>query len=260
MRRLGGVLQLPPIVAPIPRLLAAPELLECGDAWADLWLPSRPGPHPAAILWHGEAPDASMRWGLLEEVGRSAPLRSWSALLSSVGIAAASVSHRTSAGWSDPSVVLEDLDATFAALDADPRVDTDRVAIIAFSGGVPSAVRAARARGVRALVTAYGPLDLAEPAYRRLYPGFTDDMLADWSPIAGVSPDDPLHLHLYPEGDWLPNGVDAYTAAAREVGSRFEVLRHPDGQHGFDFLDDDPRTHEIIASTVAFLRDTLRST
>lgn len=252
------MLDLPPIVAPVPWLSSAPEPLDCGEAWADLWLPARPGPHPVVVLWHGEAPDAASDWGLVEEVGRSAPLRSWAALLSSVGVACASVSHHTSAGWSDAETVMADLNSTLDALDAHPAIDTGRVGLFAFSGGVPSAVQAARTRGVRALVTAYGPLDLADPGYREHYPGLSDDLLKIWSPIEGIGADDPLHLHLYPEQDWLPNGVESFEVAAREAGAKFEALRHPTGQHGFDFLDDDDRTREIIASTVAFFVDLLR--
>lgn len=33
-----------------------------------------------------------------------------------------------------------------------------------------------------------------------------------------------------------------------------EVLVHPQGRHGFDVLDDDARSREIIARTIEFLR------
>jgi hypothetical protein len=35
-------------------------------------------------------------------------------------------------------------------------------------------------------------------------------------------------------------------------------MNHPNGMHGFDILNDDARTREIIKATLAFLQEHLR--
>ena len=52
--------------------------------------------------------------------------------------------------------------------------------------------------------------------------------------------------------------VDAFRGGgAQAERCPFEVLNHPDGRHGFDILDDDARSREIIARTFAFLKANL---
>ena len=48
--------------------------------------------------------------------------------------------------------------------------------------------------------------------------------------------------------------VDAFVAEALKHNLPLEVLNHPQGRHGFDIVDDDARSREIVARTFAFLR------
>jgi hypothetical protein len=41
-------------------------------------------------------------------------------------------------------------------------------------------------------------------------------------------------------------------ALARNVS--IEVMNHPQGRHGFDILDDNPRSREIIGRAIEFLK------
>jgi acetyl esterase/lipase len=41
--------------------------------------------------------------------------------------------------------------------------------------------------------------------------------------------------------------------ASIAAGVDLDLLTVPDGQHGFDVLDDTPRSREVIARTVAFV-------
>ena len=43
--------------------------------------------------------------------------------------------------------------------------------------------------------------------------------------------------------------------AALTSGVNLELLNHPAGEHAFDIVTDDARTRQIIARTLAFLRD-----
>jgi acetyl esterase/lipase len=42
---------------------------------------------------------------------------------------------------------------------------------------------------------------------------------------------------------------------ARRLGARVELLEHPEGRHGFDTLNDDDRSREIIRRTLDFVRE-----
>jgi acetyl esterase/lipase len=49
-------------------------------------------------------------------------------------------------------------------------------------------------------------------------------------------------------------GINRLVSEARSAQATLELLQHPNGHHGFDILDDDARSREIIAQTLAFVR------
>jgi hypothetical protein len=55
----------------------------------------------------------------------------------------------------------------------------------------------------------------------------------------------------------VKSGIDRFVQAALDKGVALDLLNHPDGRHGFDVLDDDARSKQIIAYTLEFLRDHL---
>jgi dienelactone hydrolase len=48
--------------------------------------------------------------------------------------------------------------------------------------------------------------------------------------------------------------LDAFVAAARARGVPVTLVEHAGGPHAFDIVDDSPRSHEVIAEILAFLR------
>jgi acetyl esterase/lipase len=52
----------------------------------------------------------------------------------------------------------------------------------------------------------------------------------------------------------LNAGLDAFVLEALRRNADIEVMNHPEGRHGFDVLDDNARTREIIARAFAFLK------
>jgi acetyl esterase/lipase len=52
----------------------------------------------------------------------------------------------------------------------------------------------------------------------------------------------------------LNQGLDAFVQAALAANIPLDLLNHPRGQHGFDILDDDERSREIIIRTIAFVK------
>jgi hypothetical protein len=53
---------------------------------------------------------------------------------------------------------------------------------------------------------------------------------------------------------FLNAGIDRFIQQALATNACIDVLTHPTGRHGFDILDDNPRSREIIARTLEFLR------
>jgi acetyl esterase/lipase len=141
-------------------------------------------------------------------------------------------------------------------------VDRDRIALWAFSGGGPFLARwlAEPPDYLRALVSYYAILDIREPP-----PGQADKLSSDvrtrLSPVARL----PLSARPVPmliaragqDNPFLNGTVDAFVAEALKQNAPFELLNHPDGRHGFDILDDDGRSREIIARTLEFLKTNL---
>jgi hypothetical protein len=60
-----------------------------------------------------------------------------------------------------------------------------------------------------------------------------------------------MRVHRY--HPFLNGTIDRFIAAALAHNAPLEALNHPEGRHGFDILDDDPRSREIAARTIEFL-------
>jgi acetyl esterase/lipase len=219
----------------------------------DLYLPKEAPPAagwPVVVLVHGgpiPAGWAPKEWGVY---------RSYGELLAASGLAAVTFNHRLHASADYPRAA-GDVDALIAHVRAEARgygIDPDRVAVWAFSGGGPllASALAGRAAYVRAAVSYYaflGPPQAAaaEPRLSAL------DLVRPASPplppllIARAGRDDPA----------LNASVDAFVTAALASGVTLELMNHPAGRHGFDILDDDDRSRDVIRRTVAFLRERL---
>ena len=52
----------------------------------------------------------------------------------------------------------------------------------------------------------------------------------------------------------LNESIDRFIARALAANAPLNVANHPQGHHGFDVEDDHPRTREIIARSIAFIK------
>ena len=52
----------------------------------------------------------------------------------------------------------------------------------------------------------------------------------------------------------LNAALGRFVEAALASNAPLTLVNHPSGRHGFDVEDDVPRTHEVVAATLAFLR------
>jgi dienelactone hydrolase len=214
---------------------------------------------PAVVLIHGgPVPDARPKdWGMFTSYGR---------LLAASGFVAVTFNH----GFSGPErlwAAAADVDGAIAYVRANADelgIDPDRIGLWAFSGGGPFLSAAMRDRPpfVRALVAFYAILDLrAKP------PGasaaVTDEMRRDLSPLVHLGAEGtgmaPICIARAGLDHPLLNGpMDRFVQEALARNLTLDVMNHATGRHGFDILDDDARSREIIARTLDFLKARLQ--
>lgn len=177
---------------------------------------------------------------------------------------AVTFTHRSSQQWtrfadaaSDVDDLLRYIRDNAATLD----IDADLLAIWVCSAGGPVGLHAALAdapSAVRCIVAYYAIMD-AELSSELAAQGITAEMLRPYSAIALLQargrPIPPLLIaRAGKDNPRLNATIDRFIEEALAKNVALDVMNHPDGQHAFDVLDDDPRSHEIIQRTLAFLR------
>jgi acetyl esterase/lipase len=218
---------------------------------------------PVVLYIHGGPlppgfPLPPTEWGVYRGYGALAAASGW------VGVV---VSHRFT-GFDQLDQAGEDIAAAIAYVRehaADLGVDADRLCLWAFSGGGGFLAEALRVPtpAVRCLVAYYPLLDL-RPLATAPGVGETVDVetLRRYSALAAVEEAATLATPLLlaragQDNPSLNAQLDAFVAAALAKNAPLDLLNHPAGHHSFDVLDDDPRTHAIIAHTLGFVRDQL---
>ena len=210
---------------------------------------------PAVILVHGGPIPSQARpkdWAVFVSYGE---------LLAASGLVAVTFNHR----FNDGSQLAEAASDVAVAVDYvrshadDLGIDAERLALWAFSGGGPFLSESLRSRPpfVRALVAFYAVMDLQVPPPGG-GSGISDDTRRDCSPLhhlaTGTGSVPPILVaRAGQDNPWLNASVDRFIQEGLARNVSLDVLTHPAGQHAFDILDDDQRSHEIIARTLAFL-------
>jgi acetyl esterase/lipase len=215
-------------------------------------------PRPAVILVHG---------GPIPRLGAKGMgvFVSYGELLAASGFVAVAFDHRFLAPdrLADAGGDVADLIAHVRANAGSLGVDPERLALWAFSGGGPFLAAPLRERPsfLRAVVAYYAALDLQEPA-PGAGSGIGDDVRRRFSAVLGLGDDartaPPLLVaRAGLDHPRLNGGIDHFVQAAVAAGAMLDLLNHPEGRHGFDILDDDARSRQIIRRTLDFLRDHL---
>lgn len=195
-------------------------------------------------------------WGLFQSYGE---------LIAGSGLAAVTFNHRFHGAGRvlDTVTDLSDLLAHLRREAADLGLDRERVALWAFSGGgflLAPTIRDAPP-GIRARVAYYAALDLQVPA-----PGADATLSAetrrDLSPVAqldtgGATKPPILVARAGRDHPWMNGSIDRFVQEALARNVSLTLLTHPNGQHGFDILDDEARSREIVRTTIAFLKERL---
>jgi acetyl esterase/lipase len=191
---------------------------------------------------------------------------SYGELLAASGLAAVAFNHLHH-GWHDLAESAAHVAAVVAWLRGEAgslRIDPDRLCLWAFSGGGPQLAPALAAPdpAVRCLVGYYPLLDL-RPLAARL-PEVSRETLERFSPAACLAAPEapPAPARAWPpmllaragkDQPFMNEAFDGFVQAALAAGVELELWNHAAGQHGFDVLDDVPRTRQIVARTIAFI-------
>jgi acetyl esterase/lipase len=240
--------------------------LEDQELMLDIYYPTdyQPGTkRPAAILVHGEWPPHIIRHS--KDLG---VYITWGQLIAASGIIAVNFNHRATDRLLKVREAASDVAnligyVRYNADDLD--IDEDNLCIWAFSAGMPLGMWAALHNAplyVRAIVAYYGVMDLQE-ARNALPEDVSDDTLRDFSALyylqefgSKIAPTFITKADL--DNARLNASIDHFVAEAKRLGAPVELMTHPEGHHGFDVLDDNDRSREIIKRTLEFVSETLK--
>jgi acetyl esterase/lipase len=254
------VLQLPGMEHVAVRESIPYKHTDATDLLLDLYSPADAGdaPLPAVIFVHGEAPHE-----LLSSLLRSGQYTGWGRLAAASGLRGVTFVHRPSHGFSAPADAVSDVNDAIAYVRqhaADLGVDADRIAIWTCSAGAPVVfphlLRSAPL-WLRCLVGHYTLLDLRHLAAE--LPELTPDQVNELSAAAALLGDT---SHIPPvfisqagrDRPELNASIARFVEEALTRNVSIDLMTHPTGRHSFDILDNVPRSREIIAHTLAFLR------
>ena len=224
----------------------------------DLYSPKEPAPRPAVVLIHGgpvPAGSGPKGMGSFLSIGE---------LVAASGLAAIVFNHRFHGApmLVDAAGDVRDLLRHVRESAADLGIDPERIALWAFSGGGPflSSTLKDAPGYVRALVAYYALLDMqVRPS--GVEPGSPNDLSDEtrraYSPAyhvaSGARVPPMLIARAGLDHPWLNGSIDRFVASALEKNAPLDLMNHAAGRHGFDILDDDDRSREILARTLAFL-------
>lgn len=227
---------------------------------ADVYAPpgrARAARVPAIVLIHG----GRVPRNLLTKPKEWGAFVSFAQLLAASGFVGVTFNHRfyqwesLSDSQSDVLDLIEYVRRNAESLG----VDKDRIVLWAFSAGGIFLSQPLRDSPpyVRCLVAYYAELDLQNQ--RQSAPAqVTDETLREFSPVYQLSRRDkgipPIFVARAGRDDPKANaGVDRFIREALGKNVTIDVSNHAEGQHGFDVLDDNARTREIIKRTIQFI-------
>lgn len=219
---------------------------------------------PAVIFVHGEeSPEvvkSARSWGQYV---------SWAQLIAKSGMAAVIFNHRASRNYAEIRYAGADVDDLIAYIRGNAErfgIDAKRLAVWTCSEGGPYTLWAAlnsSPQYVQCIVAYYALCDvlhLAEEPSSML----DEQTLQEFSPIYFINqyPERVPPLFIAKAGldqPYINRSLDRFSQRAEDNGVIVERVTHQSGRHGFDVMDDDDTTREIIRRTLHFLKLHLRS-
>jgi acetyl esterase/lipase len=216
----------------------------------DVYRPKGSAPAPVIVYVPGGPVPRGTRvreWGVFTSYGRAAAAQ---------GFVAVTIEHR----FHDPAdlaAAAANLAAAVAwvrAHAAEIGADPGRVAIWGFSGAgmLLAPLIASPPDGLRALVMFYAALDLrpetlaARPELRAYSAVSALEARSEWTTplVVGMAGRDDARLN---------EAMERFATRALRLHAPLDLLVHPQGLHGFDILNPDDRSRDIIARAFAVI-------
>ncbi|MGH9792204.1 MAG: hypothetical protein ACRD5W_13420, partial [Candidatus Acidiferrales bacterium] len=229
------------------------------DLQADIYIPAgatAADRFPAVILISGGGVEGGRDWrdaGVYVSYGR---------LLAASGIVAVPFSKRYARGSEGMANGESDFYALIEFLREhadDYNINPDRLAVWAFSAGgrLLGPVLRDTPQHIRAIVSYYAAMGVpnGSPEERAFFEQIAPLPMLRRN-AARVPPILIARAGLDSPG--LNEGIDNFILVALADNVEIQVLNHAHGRHGFDIIDDNDRSREIIRATLDFLRAHLR--
>lgn len=207
---------------------------------------------PLVIFVHGKTPFPTnpKNWG---------GYKSWAALMASKGYVAVTFTH----SLASPGMSIEDAGADLGNALAYLKtnyslfnIDTNRIALLAYSAGVPLLSEAfiQHQYNIKCLVAFYGFMDMTNI---EMWKSENQSTLARYSLINYTKEKFPP-LFIARAGKehnkGLNESIDSFILKANSNNLGVTLINHPSGVHGFDTQNNDERSREIIESMLIFLQ------
>ena len=189
---------------------------------------------------------------------------SYGQLIAASGLVAVTFNHRSLEGYTKLHEVGSDVDDLVSYVRENSQslgIDADALCIWAFSSGplygLRTAMRGAPAY-IRCIVSYYGGMSILNKNYFPYTPE-EEPMFQEFSPVhylremvEGIAP-----LFVVKSGIDQPalnESIDEFVQEASTRNIPITFMNHPAGRHGFDILNDDARSREIIRATLEFVK------
>jgi acetyl esterase/lipase len=138
-------------------------------------------------------------------------------------------------------------------------IDREQIAVWAFSGGGPLLSHFLREPepGIRCIVGFYSLMDI-QPGNMQS-PGPSGNSLEHFSPVLALAESNGKLPPIFFGRAGLDNAslnttIDAFVAEGLKRNVTIDLSNHPEGHHGFDMLDDNARSREIIRRAMDFVK------
>jgi hypothetical protein len=186
---------------------------------------------------------------------------SWGRLAAASGLVGVTFSHNYYAPELLPQSAANVMDAIAFVRDNAARfqLDPQRLCLWTCSGGGPHISFALRDKPdfVRCLVSYYAIMDVRPVEF--LVNALSEEEVQDYSAVSHLpnnAPSFPIFMaRAGLDHPGLNETIDNFMAQALAANFDIEVMNHAQGQHGFDILEDDVRSKQIIARTMAFIKE-----
>ncbi len=230
---------------------------------------------PSVIFVHGDGPPDFLKdakdWGCYV---------SWGELIAASGLIAVTFNHRSTEGLTRLYEAASDVDDLISYVRDNSGmlgIDANMLGIWTCSAGSPVGFRAVLRNAppyMRCVVSYYGITDLkvfyeasaesqeeqgASSQPGQPLPTFSDEVFQEFSATAYVSKEpgaiSPMLIARAGQDHPVLNAsIDRLLTVAVANNVSIDFMNHPTGHHGFDVLDDNERSREIIRATLEFLK------